>query len=95
MIRKRTLVTALAGLNLLLLAGLILASYEPPAAYAQGRGRPGDYVMATCQVHSDYDVLAVINAQKGLMFIYLPRETRNGAKLVAAGFRNLNRDFAR
>lgn len=93
--RKRTLITTLVGLNLALLAALILCCYEPPAAQAQSRGRPGDYVMTTCQIRTDYDALAIINSQKGLMFVFVPRQVRNGAKLVSTGFRNLNRDFGR
>lgn len=93
MLNKRSIVVALTGFNLLLLAGVILSSYSPPAAYAQARGRAGDYIMATCKIHDDYDALAIINAPKGLMFTFVPRQTANGAKLVPTGFRNLGRDF--
>ncbi|HRX85569.1 MAG TPA: hypothetical protein P5572_11175 [Phycisphaerae bacterium] len=73
MSRKRTIIVALVGLNLLLLAGLVLSTHEPPAAFAQGRGRPGDYLMATCQVHEDYDALIVVNSQRGGLFVWIPR----------------------
>jgi hypothetical protein len=93
--RQHQIIVALTGLNLLLLAGLILSSYSPPAAYAQGRGRPGDFVMATCEIHEDYDALAVINIQIGAMFVWVPRETRAGIRLAPTASRNLNIDFGR
>ena len=95
MSRKRSLIVALFGLNLLLLAGLVLSSYELPAAHAQGRGRPGDYLMATCQVHEDYEALAIVNIQQGGMFIWIPRESNKVMKLVPTGARNLSMDFRR
>lgn len=95
MLSKRSIIVALTGLNLLLLAALILSSYSPPAAFAQGRGRPGDFMMATCQIHSDYDALAVFNTQKGMMYTFVPRESSGAFKLVPTGFRNMARDFGR
>lgn len=95
MTRKHSIIVGLVGLNLLLLAGLILSSYSPPAAYAQGRGRPGDYLMATCQVHEDYEALAVVNTQQGGMYVWIPRETGGTIKLAPTGVRNLATDFRR
>ena len=92
---KRSIIVALTGLNLLLLAALILSSYTPPAAYAQGRGRAGDYLMATVQIHEDLDALTVINIPRGFLYVFRPQQTRNGAKLALTGQRNLNTDFRR
>ena len=93
---KKSIIVGLVGLNLLLLAGLILASYDPPAANAQVRGgRAGDFLMATIQIHEDYDAVAIINVPLGAMHIFVPRETKTGAKLVWTDSRNLNRDFGR
>ena len=96
MLSKRAIIVALTGLNLLLLAVLILFNYSPPTAYAQrGGGRPGDYLMATAQIHSDYDALAIINIPAGVMHVFVPREVPGGAKLAWTATRNLNRDFGR
>jgi hypothetical protein len=95
MMSKRALLVALAGLNLILLTALIVLAYPPPAAMAQVGGRAGDYLMTTCQIHSDYDALAIINNQVGAMFVFVPRETAAGPKLVPTAMRNLNRDFGR
>ena len=92
---KRGIIVGLIGLNLLLLAGLILSSYSMPAAYAQSRGRPGDFLMATCEIHEDYDALAIINIQEAAMFVWVPREVKGGVTLAPTGTRNLTHDFAR
>jgi len=93
---KKSIIVGLVGLNLLLRAGLILASYDPPAANAQVRGgRAGDFLMATVQIHEDYDAVVIINVPLGAMHIFVPRETKTGAKLVWTDSRNLNRDFGR
>jgi len=93
--RKRTLIVGLCGLNLLLLAGLILSSYELPAAQAQGRGRPGDYIMATCQIHDNYEALVVINNQISGLFVWVPRQSGKVIKVIPTGSRNLQMDFRR
>lgn len=98
MLSKRALVVALAGLNLLLLAALVLSSYSPPQAMAQRGGRPGDFLMATVQIHEDYDALALINVPVGSLDVFMPQATKAGIKLVWTGeqnTRNLNRDFNR
>ncbi|MCB9851062.1 MAG: hypothetical protein H6817_10215 [Phycisphaerales bacterium] len=95
MFTKRSAIVALTVLNLLLLAGFVLSSYSLPTAHAQGRGRPGDYVMATCQIHEDYDAIAVINIQQGGMYVWVPRETKGGVTLAPTGSRNLALDFGR
>ncbi len=93
---KKSIIVGLVGLNLLLLAALILASYDPPTANAQVRGgRAGDFLMATVQIHEDYDALAIINVPLGVMHVFVPRETKAGAKLAWTDTRNLNRDFGR
>jgi hypothetical protein len=93
--RKRTLIVALTGLNLLLLAGLVLTAYEPPAAQAQPRGRAGDYVMATVQIHNDYEALVVVNIQQSALFVWVPRQSGKAIRLVPTGQRNLDLDFRR
>ena len=93
---KRNAVVALIGLNLFLLAALILSSYSPPEALAQARGRPGDFVIASVQMHTDIEEVAIINIQTSQMFFFVPRETAGGTpKLQYAGFRDLKRDFGR
>ncbi len=93
---KKSAIVGLVGLNLFLLAALILTSYEPPEALAQRRpGRAGDFLMCTVQIHEDYDAVAIINVPVGAMHVFVPRETSAGAKLTWTDTRNLNRDFGR
>ncbi len=95
MLSKRGIIVALVGLNLALAAGLILCSYSPPAAYAQGMGRPGDYLMATVQIRSDIDALVVIHAPRAAMHVFRPQEQRGHIALQWVMSRDLNRDFRR
>lgn len=92
---KRNAIVALIGLNLFLLAALILSSYSPPEALAQGRGRPGDFAIASIQIHEDIEELAIMNVQAGQLYFFVPRETAGVPKLQYAGFRDLARDFGR
>ena len=94
---RESIVVALVGLNLILLASIILAIHEPPAAYAQRSGRPGDYLMATVQIHEDYAAMVVVNVPMGALLVFVPREQQGGvgAKLAFTGQRNLNADFGK
>lgn len=95
MSRKRSAIVALLGLNLLLLAGLFITGFELPKAQAQGRGRPGDYLMATCRIREELDALIMINTQQGGLFVWVPKEASGVVKLVPTGARNLYHDFGR
>lgn len=46
---KRVLVIMLVALNLALLAGLILSTYTPPQAFAQGLNRSGEYLLVAAK----------------------------------------------
>ena len=95
MLKKRSIIVGLIGLNLLLLAGLIVFSYSPSAAYAQSRGRAGDFMMATIQMHPDYDAVAVINGPAGGMYVFRPQSSNQGVKLVLTGSQDLLSDMKR
>jgi len=92
---KRSAIVGLLGINLFLLAVLIVASYDVPAAQAQTRGRPGDFVMATVQIHNDYDALVVVDIPTAALYVFVPRRVSGGAKLAFTDGRDLNRDFQR
>ncbi len=95
MLRKRSLIVALTGLNLLLLAGLVIFSYTPQAAYAQRRGRAGDFLITTVKVHEDFDALAIINIQEGALHVFMPKTADKTVKMVPTHSRDLLRDFNR
>lgn len=94
MLSKRSLIVGLVGVNLMLLAVLILGSFSPPAAYAQAPGRAGDFVMTSCMVHTDYDVLFIIDRPGSMLHCFTPLPNQPG-KLQYVASQNLLRDFNR
>jgi hypothetical protein len=93
MFSKRMLIVMLAGVNLLLLAGLILSITRMPAAYAQDAGRPGDFVMATAEVDGrDADILYLLDVPKHRLHAFLTQGPQS-RRLDYIGFRSLDRDF--
>jgi hypothetical protein len=94
MLSKRSLIVGLVGVNLMLLAALILTAFPPPAAYAQAPGRAGDFVMTSCMVHTDFDVLFVIDRPGSMLHCFTPVPNQPG-KVQYVTSRNLLRDFNR
>lgn len=92
---KRNVIVALIGLNVLLAAALLFSTVDPPSAMAQTRGRPGDFAMATIQIHEDYDAMALINIPAAKLYFFVAREQGNTATVVPSDVRDLNRDFER
>ncbi|MCH8251892.1 MAG: hypothetical protein IID36_05505 [Planctomycetes bacterium] len=94
MLTKRSVIVGLVGLNLLLLAGLVLGSYSLPAAYAQAAGRAGEFLCVTCGVTGqDYDVLYVLDLPERKLHAFIP--TIPSGKLEYATQRDLKKDFQR
>lgn len=94
MISKRSWIVLLVGVNLLLLAVLVLGSYSLPAAFAQAGGRPGSYVCVAAKAQGqNYDVAYVLDAGADKLHALHPAMPGRGAKYKYAGFRDLNEDF--
>jgi len=92
---KRTVIVVLVGLNLFLLAALIVGSYPPPAAYAQAGARAGDFVCVTAKAASQsYDVLYVLDVPARKLYGFYPTGPGRG-KIVASPPRDLAEDFQR
>ncbi len=94
MIPKRSIIVALVGLNLFLLAAIILGSYSPPAAYAQRAGASSNFIAITSQADTDYDALYVLDLGERKLHCFLPARNRSG-DVAYKGFRDLTRDFSR
>ena len=94
MVTKRSIITALVGLNLFLLATLIFGSYSLPAAFAQRRGASGDYVAVTCRADVNYDALYIVDLPERALHCFVPNRDRKGG-ILYAGARNLAADFSR
>ncbi len=95
MSRKRSVIVGLVGVNLGLLGWLILSLSPTPAAVAQTPGRPQDFSMFTCQIHEDYEALAIVNNVQGAMYVFVPRDTPAGPRLTFTESRDLAHDFGR
>ncbi len=96
MLKKRSLIVSLVGVNLLLLAVLLIGSYSMPSAYAQvGGGRPGDWLAVTAKAQGQaYDALYLLHRQDRKLYVLYPTSVQ-GRQYQAAAFRDLKRDFQR
>lgn len=89
---RSSIITALVGLNLFLLAILLIGSYSLPKAEAQSGGRAGDFVTVTALAAGQaYDVLYVVDVPKRKMYGFIPEP--NSLDFVA--FTDLKEDFKR
>lgn len=93
MLTKRAIIVALAGLNLLLLAMIVLGSYSLPAAYAQGRGSAGDFTAVTALAPGQtYEVLYLLDTRNRRLHAFYPQNVTT-RKLSYVGFQDLPEDF--
>ena len=95
MLTKRSIITALAGLNILLLTILILGSYQSPSAFAQMAGRRGDFITATAKPSGQsYDVLYLLDVTSRKLHAFYPSSARSNNYLHSPP-RDLEADFGR
>lgn len=93
MFTKRSLIVVLVGVNFVLLAALWVGSYSPPAAFAQGSARAGDFASVTAKAAGQtYDVLYVLDVPARKMYAFYPTQQQ---RLKAAPPRDLSKDFDR
>ena len=89
---KRSIIVALVGLNLFLLAAMVLSTYSLPAAYAQRMGAGINYISVTCEADLDSDVFYLVDLASRRLHAFIPARTLDG-KLQYVGSRDLARDF--
>lgn len=95
MLTKRSAIVLLVGLNLLLLAALVIGSYSPPMAYAQAGRQAGGFVCVTAEVAgSTHNVLYVLDVSGRKLHAFFPTGGR-GAALDPCPPRDLLEDFGR
>ncbi len=75
---KRLAIMGLVCLNLVLLAGLVILSYELPEALAQQRGGGGKYAVVTAQYTGGSDALYVLHTQKKVLLAIIPAQNQSG-----------------
>lgn len=93
MLSKRALVTALVGLNVLLLTALLMQAAAPPTAFAQAGGGGGPMISVTAKAAGQsYDVVYLLDVQQDrLHALYV--DNFQARKLGQAKFRDLKADF--
>ncbi len=88
---KRALVAVLAGINVALLAALVLVT--SPRAGAQVAGGGSDYLMVTGRIRGNTDALYVTDLGTRRMTAF--QFDRTSKKMVQYGSRRLREDFPR
>ena len=95
MFTKHSFIVLLVGLNLLLLAVLLIGSNSPPAAYAQSGARPGDFVCVTAKAQGrSFDVLYVLDMPARKLHAFYPVSEQTKEHLPVQP-RDLKTDFGR
>jgi hypothetical protein len=88
---KKTCLSFLVCINLVLLTAILLCSYSPPTAYAQGTSLAGDYVVVAGEIQDQHDALYMIDLRTRILHVlYYDRGTKS---LRYAAWRDLEQDF--
>ncbi|MBP7934475.1 MAG: hypothetical protein KA354_07475 [Phycisphaerae bacterium] len=94
---RNTLFVVLAGANLLLLSGLILLAYSPPAAMAQVEGGGSGFAVVSAQAELRNDAVYVLDGANHLLHAWrvmpYPRTVEDPIGLIYMDSRDLARDF--
>jgi hypothetical protein len=90
---KRAIIVLLVGVNLVLLATVLLANWRLPAAYAQAVPLGQNYLMVAAEIRDGVDALYIVDLPQRRMHVFIPNRDQNDRRLFYAGFRDLQRDF--
>lgn len=90
---KRAIVVFLVGVNLILLATLILAGWRLPSAYAQGVPMASNYLMVAGEIRDGTDALYVVDLEQRRLHVFVPNNDQNNRRVVHRRFRDLEQDF--
>ncbi len=88
---KRLAILGLVCLNLVLLAGLVILSYDLPEALAQHRGG-GKYAVVTAQYTGGSDALYVLHTQKKVLSVIIPAQNQSG-RIGSTTWRDVSGDL--
>ncbi len=95
MFTRRSVIAILVGVNLVLLAALLMGSYSLPAALGQGAARAGDFVCVTAKAAGQsYDVLYLLDVRGRKLYGFYPAAAQP-VRLTATAPRDLAADFGR
>lgn len=89
---RHAILVMLVGVNLLLLATIILTAYSPPAAYAQAVGGAGNYIMVSGQIDPGHDAVYLFDLRN--RFLHVITSSRGRPVTISrVDTRDLSRDF--
>lgn len=95
MLSKRSMITALAGLNGLLLTILLVGNYQSPSAFGQVAGRRGNFITVTAKPSGQsYDVLYLLDTTSRKLHAFYPSSARS-KNYLQSPHRDLASDFGR
>ena len=89
---RHSIIVALVGLNLFLLAAILFSVSSPTEAQAQPVGGAGNYLLVSAEVQNNYDALYVIDLPQRLLHAFLLNRSRPAA-LEYRDSRDLSQDF--
>jgi len=90
---KKVLIVSLVGLNLALLAGLVLGGHSPAAQAQPAAWRTTDYLLFTGSIESDYDVVYVFDMASQKLGAW--KFDRTAKRLRPYRTKELAKDFVR
>jgi hypothetical protein len=88
---KNTWLSLLVCVNLVLLTGIVLCSYSPAQAYAQGTSLAGDYLVVAAEIQDQHDGLYIIDLRSRILHVLYYE--RGQKRLRYAASRDLELDF--
>jgi hypothetical protein len=90
---KRAVIVLLVGLNLVLLAALILLNTSPPAAYAQAAPLGQNFAMVAGQIQRGVDGLYVLDLAQRRLHLFIPNRDQINRRALYVTYRDLQKDF--
>lgn len=90
---KQSIIVLLVGVNLALLATLILISAAPPAAHAQVAPVGQNFAMVTAKFRAGVDALYVLDLSTRRLHLFVPGRDMNNRRALYVGYRDLVKDF--
>ncbi len=90
---KRSLVVLLVGVNLVLLATLMLWTWRLPEARAQIAPLGQNYVIVAGQIRDGVDAVYVIDLSQRRLHVFLPNRNQANRTVLYGGYRDLQKEF--
>jgi hypothetical protein len=93
---KRAVVILLVAVNLVLFSVLVLSSYTPPQAFAQGLARGGEFMLISARAEQSNDAVYLLDLRTRQLHVFRTNFPRAGGEITRVTLRHsrdLIRDF--